>query len=362
MELSTSDRHARCRYLPVLAAAVAALALALAPTSAPAQEVARVTGTVVDQDGDPVSGATVVFSNDDLGFEADVTTDEEGRFARGGLRPATTYTISVEAEGYLPVENEIEPSMGNNEIEITVRGGLALARQSYNRAHQAFQAQSWQQAADRSREVIEVVEDEMGEVEGDGGGGYAGYGGDDEGESEDAQMYKDALTINAYSNLRLQNHDVAETTYEKLTEVAPDDARGFFGLGQVNAMQRDFEKAAESLGRAAELTPDDVNTQYALGRVQIEAGDFDGAIEALNKVLELNPELAEAHRFLGTAYVQKKEFETALEHFETYLEEAQEISDRQQVEEYVAKLRKAVEQQEEQEQEGEEGGQQAGRS
>ena len=74
---------------------VAAVAL-LAPAGALAQETtASIRGTVVATDGTPVSGASVTVIDTSTGSRSTLTTEADGAFNAGGLRPGGPYTVEV---------------------------------------------------------------------------------------------------------------------------------------------------------------------------------------------------------------------------------------------------------------------------
>ncbi len=82
-------------------ASIAAIA-ALAPVAAVyAQETAsEVRGSVVDQNGANVSGATITIVHEPTGSANTVTTGTSGNFFQSGLRPGGPYSLTVEAQGF----------------------------------------------------------------------------------------------------------------------------------------------------------------------------------------------------------------------------------------------------------------------
>jgi hypothetical protein len=77
--------------------------LVLAATSAWAQAVAGlagVSGSVRDESGSAVPGASVVVSNDSLGIRRTMDTNESGAFSAPSLPPATGYAVSVKKQGF----------------------------------------------------------------------------------------------------------------------------------------------------------------------------------------------------------------------------------------------------------------------
>lgn len=81
-----------------------ALLLVAANNSVFAQSVtATLSGTVTDEKGGLVPGATVKVMNTDAGFERTVSTNENGSFVVP-LLPPSTYRVTIEREGFAPFE------------------------------------------------------------------------------------------------------------------------------------------------------------------------------------------------------------------------------------------------------------------
>ena len=97
----------KLKYL--LAASVVSLAATTTiATPAFAQETtSAVRGDVVDQNGNPVAGATVVVLHVPSGTRSTQTTDAAGGFNASGLRLGGPFTVTVTADGFETVEQEI---------------------------------------------------------------------------------------------------------------------------------------------------------------------------------------------------------------------------------------------------------------
>jgi hypothetical protein len=74
-----------------------------APSSALAQSDGRFVGTVRDQTGALIPGATVVVKNERTGEERTVVTDAQGRYVISNLRPST-YTLRATLGEFAPLE------------------------------------------------------------------------------------------------------------------------------------------------------------------------------------------------------------------------------------------------------------------
>ena len=97
----------KLRYL--LAASVVSLAattMVAAPVAAQ-ETTSAVRGTVTDADGKAIPGASVTITHQPSGTRAEVTTDAGGNFNAVGLRLGGPFIVSVSADGYESVEEDV---------------------------------------------------------------------------------------------------------------------------------------------------------------------------------------------------------------------------------------------------------------
>ncbi len=90
-------------YIPVLL--LVACTLAVPAASAQASYQAQIRGTLTDQSGALVVGATVTIANDATGIMQATHSDDHGQYFLAGLRPAV-YMIKAEAKGFRIVEKK----------------------------------------------------------------------------------------------------------------------------------------------------------------------------------------------------------------------------------------------------------------
>ncbi len=82
-----------------------ALALAAAPSAYAQQTAGAIRGTVTDESGAPIGGATVSITHEPSGTTQTATTNNNGGFFQGGLRVGGPYTIVIEAAGRAPASS-----------------------------------------------------------------------------------------------------------------------------------------------------------------------------------------------------------------------------------------------------------------
>jgi tetratricopeptide (TPR) repeat protein len=128
------------------------LALALAALSALSDPAAsqdwrgrgRMQGTVLDEEGKPVAGATVKAVNPERGGGTTLRTDAKGRWALGGIAPGA-WEIDIEAEGFeirkvtVPLPGE-EVRIPPVEIRLTKAGPRGPAKEQVAAAAAADEA------------------------------------------------------------------------------------------------------------------------------------------------------------------------------------------------------------------------------
>jgi len=92
-----------------LAASIVSLAATTTiATPAFAQETtSSVRGSVTDENGNAIAGATVVVTHVPSGTRSTQTTDASGGFNAAGLRLGGPFTVSVSADGFEAAEQEI---------------------------------------------------------------------------------------------------------------------------------------------------------------------------------------------------------------------------------------------------------------
>ena len=108
----------------VAACALAVLLLASFAAAQSASAKGSISGTVTDQQSNPVAGAQVTIRNTDFSSKRELVTTESGGFSAAMLTPGA-YTIEVKAPGFsLKKPARINVGVGSS-VQITLRLGVA---------------------------------------------------------------------------------------------------------------------------------------------------------------------------------------------------------------------------------------------
>ena len=110
----------KMKYL--LAASVVSLSTAglLATPAAAQQTTSGFDGTVLDETGSPISGATVVITDTRTGAKRTLTTSSDGSFGASSLQTGGPYSVTTTAAGFegQTVENAFINLSGETSLDL----------------------------------------------------------------------------------------------------------------------------------------------------------------------------------------------------------------------------------------------------
>jgi Flp pilus assembly protein TadD len=299
----------------VISGLVAALVVsALAGTAA--AQTGRVGGTVKDDAGQPIKGATITAENPNASpstFTA--TTDDKGRFSIIGLKTGQ-WNFTAQAPGYgpesgrMPVQTIGAP---NPPLTFTLKKGgggpagngalgsmaakdlqaeLAAADQLYN-------TQKWDEAIAAYRAImakapsLSVINLQIAAVyrnKKDYDSALAAYN-----ELLKADPNNDKAKIGiGMTNLEKGDLDAAEKTLLAASQTTNATREVFYNLGEVEFARGKSAEAEAAYTRAVQMDGRWGKPVFALGKVALNKGDTKGAIDFFNKVIEVDPASPEA--------------------------------------------------------------------
>lgn len=294
-------RVLRRRWLPL-----AVLAACLAPLLLLGQgpELGAFSGTVRDEQGRPMAGATVVFRGIDFNLRREIQTDRDGRFYYGGFQPGR-YHIAVLREGRILWSLPVTLSHSREVLQLEI--DLQKLRQAAGRVQHLDPELERQREADRQRrEHEEHLQEYLNrglrhlndahperaleefqaalELEPSRGGTYALLGA-------------------AYA--AADRRPEAMDSYRRALELEPGEGAHHNNLAILLVRSGQLEEALAQFGKAAQLDPDRAATyQFNSGATLLNAGRPADALSALRLATRRDPTFAVAHYFLGLALLR----------------------------------------------------------
>ena len=286
-------RHART--LPAAIAIAAALIVGALPASA---QTGRIGGTVKDDKGQPIKGATVMAENPNASPSSfTATTDDRGRFSIIGLRSGN-WKVTASAPGFQPSGGSINVrTIGapNPPVDIVLAPGAtgptgALAGVNTKE----LQAE------------LQKAEDLLNQQQYDAA--IAAY---------QAILTKaPALTM---INLQIgrayrmkKDYDSALGTYKKILEADPTNERAKIEIGMTNLEKGDFAAAEAALSEAAQGTGASREVFYNLGEVKFAKGETDEAMKWYQRAVDADPSWGKPLFKLGLGHLQKADTKNAI--------------------------------------------------
>jgi tetratricopeptide (TPR) repeat protein len=258
-----------------------------------AQSTGSFAGVVIDRDGKPIAGATVVIERKDVGLHLEVKTDKSGRYIKTGLDDGN-YQLQVVHDG-VPIANAVE----------TISLGFRVDHDF------DLQSQSKQQQAG-SATISKAQRDAENKANSDTNGAFnAGLTALKSGNLDEATKQFN-LAAERKPNLPVIYNRLGETyvaakkyneatdAYKKATDLKPDESEYFYQLGMAAAQAGKFDVAKTAVQKSVELDPPRGGTAFFnLGALLDKAGQEKDAIEAMQRSIKQNPKAAETYYQLG---------------------------------------------------------------
>jgi tetratricopeptide (TPR) repeat protein len=322
---------------------VVALAVALAALPAQAQGVstAAVSGKVIDENGAPISGAKITFTDPDKGMEYSTTTNSKGEFQRAGLMPSSTVTsangATLQSSGYkVTVKKDaltfILPSfivMGGPvnivpTITLSAKGGGAAGLTDATAVKAAADARSAKQKALEQLSAEAQVSFDAGRY--------------DESIDKLGQVVlggKCAACYHRIAEAYVKKNDGAnaELNYKKALELDPNLIQTYTSLAALYTQQAATAADPEKQQKldAAQAMSKKANELAATGGAAGAAVFFNQGVALWNegkaaeaqplfeKAVAADPTMADAQYLLGMALVNQGKVQEAVKPLEAYL-------------------------------------------
>ncbi len=283
---------------------VAALAAAFVAASAgvAAAQTGRIGGTVKDDKGEPLKGASVRAENPDASPNSfTATTDDKGRYSVIGMRTGN-WKFTAEAPGYAPESGMMRvQTIGtpNPPLNFVLRkGGAAPAgvlaglsakdlQADLAAADQLYNAQQWDQAIAAYKVILAKAP---------------------------AVTVLNLQIATCYRNKK--DYDSALAAYGDLLKADPSNEKAKIGVGMTNLEKNDLKAAEEALLTAAQIPSAGREVFYSLGEVKFAKGEADEAAKWYQKSADTDPAWGKPWFKLGLVALNKGDKDGAVKMME----------------------------------------------
>jgi len=114
--------------------------------------------------------------------------------------------------------------------------------------------------------------------------------------------------------------DKALRLFNRAIEQEPQRSEHFFAKGLLQANQKQYVEAEDTIRAGIKISPDSAVGYYYLGRIGVEARDFDKATTHFEQAVALNPAFEPAYVALGSVYEAKQDRDKAIGIYRRYLQ------------------------------------------
>ena len=103
----------------------------------------------------------------------------------------------------------------------------------------------------------------------------------------------------------------ARSSFQRVSEIAPNDARGWIGLGIVAEREEAWAPAQVAYERGLAIAPDNVDLLNGRVRILRARGQHAAAVQEALRIIAINSNSLDAYNSLGLAYMEQGEYELA---------------------------------------------------
>ncbi len=275
-----------------------------ARTSMAQSELASFQGTVKDDTGLPLVGATLFLKDLARGSEVDFKTNKKGFFYRRGIRPSE-YELIIEKEGYQPFRDRLRFRAGEEKrLDFLLGAATSPAEKAFQQGLTAFNEGDYEKAAEALEKAAHLAPDAP-EAHANLGLTYLQLSRTEEGigELEKAVALKPEQSTTqiqlASAYAQAGQLDESVTAFEKALENAEDLsdpvsfeatlnlASLYFAVGRV-------EEATATYERAVAAQPESPDALLGLGKCHFNQGDEQKALDYFERVVSAAPDSRQA--------------------------------------------------------------------
>ena len=270
---------------------------------------ARLTGQVIDQQGNPVPKAKVVIelmARDSATREATANRKGEWTFMALG---SGNWQLTATAEGYVPTQtNVFVTQIGQNPKVVVTLEKIALVDESVTKESDlALIEEAGQLYEERKFDEALVLLQEF--------------------------LTNNPMAYHTHINIgdcykEMGEYEKAEEEYDLALESAAADeesgeemmAKATAGKGDIYVRKGDLEKAQSFFKESIELLPENEILPYNVGEIYFANQKLDEAIEYYDIAIKIKPDWSPPYYRQGLVYLNKADYARAEQNFERFLE------------------------------------------
>jgi len=270
----------------------------------------RITGSVVDESGQPVAGARIVVQIVDGETKIEGASDKKGHFAVAGMGTGR-WRITATLAGYIDsfIEMSISQIRPNPGITLTLkRAGGPVGFQADPESLAAIDRANALATEARFDEAVTVFDEFL-------------------------RKYPDIYQVRANlagTLLKKGDLDGSEAAFKAVLEKTggaggtlvrdkSSAARALTGLGEIALKRGDFETAGRLFGDALALSPEDEAAAYNVGEILFSNQKTDEAIRYFELAAAIKKDWPKPYHKLGFVYLNKGDYAKSLENFKTFI-------------------------------------------
>jgi tetratricopeptide (TPR) repeat protein len=278
----------------------------------------RISGIILDQDGNPIEGVTVkLFSlRGNSGFE--IQSDQDGKWVAAWLRGGG-WNIDFEKFGYEPKNLSVSVSeagkrMPPMEVRMTKIEGLVISEElkaDLTKGNNLFNEGQYDEAMAVYGKMLE----------------------------ENPDIY--ILNKNIGNcHFEMEQYEEAETYYQKILDKDPEDSDAKIAIGNCYANKGENETALEWYGKVEFESIKDATVLYNVGTNLYNSGNYTEALRYYQRSVEVQPDNLDGIYQLGLCNLTLGNKAEAITTFEKYLEKDADSDRAAQVRNFLDYLRR----------------------
>jgi len=271
----------------------------------------RVSGQVVDENGNPLEGANILVQSLQTQTVLEGVSDNKGHFAVAGMGTGR-WKVTAAKKGYTSSEinYQVQQLTRNPPIIFTLKKLTGMAALlADEESLKMFDQGNALLKEDKVDEALKVFEDFLAKY---------------------PDIYQIHLSIGS-CYLKKKEWDKAEAEFKLILEKTmaafgdyrKDKAtsiRALSGLGEICLMREDLVKAQEFFKQAVDISPEDEVAAYNVGEVFFSIQQTDEAVRYFELAIQIKKDWSKPYLKLGYVYLNRGDYAKSIEYFSKFVE------------------------------------------